>query len=271
MSIQKLIIRVLQISVLTLEYISPHKISMKWSRLSLILCHQTLVPRFFHFVPPIKLQTNFWSTYKRIYHNCAAFYWGQRLHHHCIPSFSESCLWPLVGPLWLLGLPPTRGPGALPIRRPHLQEERHTGRHGHSEGLAERAQEEPVPHQGGEDHVGHYHQDDPDAGVHLVRQRPAATKEGEQDDVDPTEPERGRRGGGQHRPGAEWRRRRAPEVGSGRDAVEERSRWVSWHLPVIDPSIKRPNIYWSSKTGATFLEFYRSSNKHENMFWHDNN
>ena len=41
-----------------------------------------------------------------------------------------------------------------------------------AEGLAERAQEEPVPDQGREDHAGHYHEDDADAGVDVVRQRP---------------------------------------------------------------------------------------------------
>ena len=31
-------------------------------------------------------------------------------------------------------------------------------------GLVERAQEEPVSNEGGEDHVGDHHQDDPDTG-----------------------------------------------------------------------------------------------------------
>ena len=62
-----------------------------------------------------------------------------------------------------------RRPGLLPIRpvplrRPVQGQSSHPGDHQHAEGLAAGAPEEPLPHQGGEDHVGHHHQDDPDAG-----------------------------------------------------------------------------------------------------------
>ena len=43
-------------------------------------------------------------------------------------------------------------------------QERDAGVDGDPEGLAQRAQEEPLPHQGGEDHAGHHHKDDSDAG-----------------------------------------------------------------------------------------------------------
>ncbi len=50
--------------------------------------------------------------------------------------------------------------------RPSCQEEeRHPGIDGDTEGLAERAQEEPLPHQGGENYAGHHHQDDPHTGT----------------------------------------------------------------------------------------------------------
>jgi len=63
--------------------------------------------------------------------------------------------------------------------------------------VAQRAQEEPVPDQGREDHAGHHHQDDAHAGQHVVRQRPEAAEEGEQDDV-----------GAQEQDGRRRRRRR---------------------------------------------------------------
>ena len=72
------------------------------------------------------------------------------------------------------------------------EEERHERDHQHLEDLAVRAPQEPLPHQGREDHAGHHHQDDPHAGVHLVRQRQEEAKEGEQDDLVPQE--QGRRG-----------------------------------------------------------------------------
>ena len=53
----------------------------------------------------------------------------------------------------------------------------------YAESLAERAQEEPVPNQGREDHAGHHHKDDAHSGVHVVCQRQAQAQEGEQDDV----------------------------------------------------------------------------------------
>lgn len=54
---------------------------------------------------------------------------------------------------------------------------------GHVKSLAERAQEEPVPDEGREDHAGHHHEDDTDTGVDVVRERQATAEEGEQDDV----------------------------------------------------------------------------------------
>jgi len=73
------------------------------------------------------------------------------------------------------------------------EEERHPRDHLHPEGLAERAQEEPLPHQGRENNAGHYHQDDADAGVHVVRQREKKTEKGEQDDLGAQESRRRRR------------------------------------------------------------------------------
>uniref|UniRef100_A0A493T964 Iroquois homeobox 4 n=1 Tax=Anas platyrhynchos platyrhynchos TaxID=8840 RepID=A0A493T964_ANAPP len=81
-------------------------------------------------------------------------------------------------------------------------EKRHPGDHQHAEGLAAGAPQEPLPHQGREDHAGHHHQDDPHPGLHLVRQRPPAAQEGEQDDLASAEQVLGReaalrgRGGG---------------------------------------------------------------------------
>lgn len=85
---------------------------------------------------------------------------------------------------WGIKLPSIRESRVpLPTQRPGLPQKRHQGRHGHPEGLAAGAQEEPVPDKGGEDHAGHYHQDDPDAGLYMVRQRQAEAQEGEQDDL----------------------------------------------------------------------------------------
>lgn len=84
-------------------------------------------------------------------------------------------------------------------------EERDARNDEHAEGVAQRAQEEPVPDEGGEDHAGHHHQDDVDAGLHVVRQRPAAAQEGEQNDLGTEKPRRGRRQ--QQR----WRHRRQEE------------------------------------------------------------
>uniref|UniRef100_K7ED25 Uncharacterized protein n=1 Tax=Ornithorhynchus anatinus TaxID=9258 RepID=K7ED25_ORNAN len=97
----------------------------------------------------------------------------------------------------LLPLRPSPGPG--PVRQVRLgglqrlgpEEERHAGDHGHAEGLAAGAPQEPLPHQGREDHAGHHHQDDPHPGVHLVRQRAPAAEEGEQDDLGAQEQGRG--------------------------------------------------------------------------------
>jgi len=69
------------------------------------------------------------------------------------------------------------------IRLDGQAEERHPGVDGHAQVVAQRAQEEPVPDQGREDHAGHHHQDDAHASEHVVRQCPKAVEEGEQDDL----------------------------------------------------------------------------------------
>ncbi|XP_042890908.1 uncharacterized protein LOC122265589 [Penaeus japonicus] len=64
-------------------------------------------------------------------------------------------------------------PRVLPVcwiwsrTRRRSKKECHKGSHGDAEGVAERAQEEPLPDQGREDHAGDHHQDDSDAGIHL--------------------------------------------------------------------------------------------------------
>jgi len=74
-------------------------------------------------------------------------------------------------------------------------QERHEGIDEHAEGVAVRTHQEPVPDQGREDHAGHHHQDDADAGVDVVRQRAAPAEEGKQDAVVAAEQnrQRGRR------------------------------------------------------------------------------
>lgn len=57
----------------------------------------------------------------------------------------------------------------LPVRpvwlwRPEPSQGRYEGDHQHSEGLVAGAPEEPVSHQGREDHAGHHHQDDTHTG-----------------------------------------------------------------------------------------------------------
>ena len=52
-----------------------------------------------------------------------------------------------------------------PVFRRIPSQERHSGDHRHTQGLAQRAQEEPVPNQGGEDHAGHHHKDDAHTGL----------------------------------------------------------------------------------------------------------
>ena len=69
------------------------------------------------------------------------------------------------------------------LRSGSKAEERDAWVDGNAKSLAERAQEEPISHQGREDHAGDHHEDDTDAGVHVVRERPATAQEGEQDDV----------------------------------------------------------------------------------------
>lgn len=49
--------------------------------------------------------------------------------------------------------------------------------------MAVRAPQEPLPHQGGEDHAGYHHQNDTHSSVHLVRQRQEEAEEGEQNDL----------------------------------------------------------------------------------------
>ena len=53
------------------------------------------------------------------------------------------------------------------------------GEHQRAEGLAQRAPQEPLPHEGREDHAGNHHQDEPHAGVHVVCQRETKAEEGE--------------------------------------------------------------------------------------------
>ena len=84
-------------------------------------------------------------------------------------------------------MPPSSNPPPLPPRQvrgagPKRQaEERDAREHQHAQGVAVRAPQEPVPHQGREDHAGHHHQDDAHPGLHLVRQRAPPPQEGEQD------------------------------------------------------------------------------------------
>lgn len=84
------------------------------------------------------------------------------------------------------------------IRPGGAAEERDEGVDGNAEGLAERAQEEPLPDQGREDHAGDHHEDDVDAGVHLVRERAAASEKGEQNDLGAEKQDRRRRRRGPH-------------------------------------------------------------------------
>ena len=53
------------------------------------------------------------------------------------------------------------------LRLGRAAEERDAGVDGDAESLAERAQEEPVPDQGREDHARHHHQNDPHAGRNI--------------------------------------------------------------------------------------------------------
>lgn len=69
------------------------------------------------------------------------------------------------------------------IRFGSAAEERDEGVDGHVEGMAERAQEESLPDQGREDHACDHHEDDTDAGIHLVRERAAASEKREQNDL----------------------------------------------------------------------------------------
>lgn len=59
--------------------------------------------------------------------------------------------------------------------------------------MAQRTQEEPLPDQRWEDHVGDHHQDDLDAGIDVVRERQTKIEKGEQDDVGAEEQDRRRR------------------------------------------------------------------------------
>lgn len=69
------------------------------------------------------------------------------------------------------------------IRFGSAAEERDEGVDGHAEGMAERAQEESLSDQGREDHACDHYEDDTDAGVHLVRERAAASEKREQNDL----------------------------------------------------------------------------------------
>lgn len=71
-------------------------------------------------------------------------------------------------------------------------EKRDAGDNEYAQSMAERAQKEPVPNQGREDHAGHHYQDDPDPGVDVVRKRAETPEEGEQDDMGTQKQGRGR-------------------------------------------------------------------------------
>lgn len=62
-------------------------------------------------------------------------------------------------------------------------EKRHPGDHEHAESVAQRAQKESVSYQRRKDYASDNHENDPHASVHVVREREAAAKKGEQDDL----------------------------------------------------------------------------------------
>lgn len=63
------------------------------------------------------------------------------------------------------------------------KKKRHQGNHQHPKSVAQRTQEEPLPYQGRKNHASHYHQDDADAGVDVVRQREKTIEKRKQNDV----------------------------------------------------------------------------------------
>lgn len=81
------------------------------------------------------------------------------------------------------------------VRFGREEEERDEGIDGDTESVAERAQEEPVSDQRGEDHAGDHHEDDVDAGVDVVCERQEAIEKGEQDDLGAQEQDGRRRRG----------------------------------------------------------------------------
>nr|XP_047906569.1 collagen alpha-1(I) chain-like isoform X2 [Anser cygnoides] len=127
----------------------------------------------------------------------------------------------------LLPAAPARGAGAR-------EGDHGAGEHRGAEGLAGPAPQEPLPQQGREGDAGHGQPDEPHAGLHLVRQRPAAPQEGEQGGLGSARHlrQRGQRGRGgsernsprlQPRPRAGWlwqQPRRGAGPGAGRAAAE---------------------------------------------------
>lgn len=53
----------------------------------------------------------------------------------------------------------------------------------HPQGVAQRAQEEPVSHQGRKNNARHHYEDDSHAGFDVVRERKAAPQKRKQDDL----------------------------------------------------------------------------------------
>ena len=102
-----------------------------------------------------------------------------RLHQQLATAQASHVLFNLSSPV----CPRSSRPQIWFHGRGNEEEERHARDDQHAEGLAAGAQEEPVPDERREDHAGHHHQDDPDTGLHLVRQRQEEAQEGEQDDV----------------------------------------------------------------------------------------
>jgi len=125
------------------------------------------------------------------------------------------------------------------IRPGGQAEERHARIDRHAQVVAERAQEEPVPDQGREDHVGHHHQDDVDAGEHVVREREKAAEEREQDDM-----------GTQEQDGRRRRRRRVVRLrgqGQGRHAHGRRETAERRQERYVErASGLRNRVVWSS-------------------------
>jgi len=65
------------------------------------------------------------------------------------------------------------------LRSCGAEEKRDKGVDGDLKSVAQRAQEEPVPHQRREDHVGDHHEDDAHSSVHMVCKREEETQKRE--------------------------------------------------------------------------------------------